>query len=484
MMLFLTPPHKNINIRKKQFISLENSLVVVVSCSLLLLSLLLLFIFSSTSLSQQNNIPGIINIHFYEIIPLTLCFGVSSSIAITLLTSKHNKLFWIVLFLAFATSGITIKEINYFSLIFRYFFIVLFISIGIINIKKIIKHQLNLQQKWAVFLLLYAIFHVMVMPYNVESYFILIAFIFLLFGIMVGAHSHLSSFKLVKDCFKSMTIVATILTLFFAISLLAMTVSYKNGRFCSFYMLPTEFANLYVLFVVSLLWRVIFLERPGTQRKFFISIIAGVGIFLIALSQTRNAIICLFIAMLLFTICDNTRKTFFSLSVVTLFIVSILLLYHNNLDFTGTRLSTAQSTRYEVWKMTWVYIAQKPFTGYGLGASTMILWEYLPTWMKSELANTHNMYLGMWLQIGIGGLVLFLLLNITALFAGLKNLFSSDVSAHKKKILVLPVTLLTVLLFSFIFEESLTGRPSIVQLVWVLSILSISLFSEKNNEFQ
>ena len=115
--------------------------------------------------------------------------------------------------------------------------------------------------------------------------------------------------------------------------------------------------------------------------------------------------------------------------------------------------------------------------GYGFGNVMGEMEKRVAAW---ELLDTHNAYLGIWIQTGFLGLLLVLLLYIVSLYKGYTYLVFHRQKRDVKEVLVLPLALLSGLFLSGMFEENLSSRGSIQQLIWVLTIVLIYMATKTN----
>ena len=78
--------------------------------------------------------------------------------------------------------------------------------------------------------------------------------------------------------------------------------------------------------------------------------------------------------------------------------------------FLFVKIDTLDQNRYELWRVSWEAIKERPFFGYGLGSSDSILHDakmMKRTGIKiSEILNhSHNQFLTFWLELGLAGLL-------------------------------------------------------------------------------
>ena len=272
------------------------------------------------------------------------------------------------------------------------------------------------------------------------------------------------------------------LTAFHASALILSPQPFLAGRFKSYYLLPTNFANGYALFVVAMLWLALHEQRRVVKVVAWTALPIGLG--LLVLSGTRNSILVVFVAVAVFA-AVWTRRIFFLGTLGAIAIFSLMVLFVDNashLDGLFNRFSKLDtSNRQDVWEFAWQYIKQRPLLGYGIGKGGDALGHTLEPWERAEYINTHNAYLGIWLQHGVIGLILVSMVFLVGLIKGARMLLSRHVVPACKQILVLPVALLAGLAVGGMFEEYLTSRGSVQQLLWGFFLLMIVTASRSDS---
>ncbi|MCL5408509.1 MAG: O-antigen ligase family protein [Candidatus Omnitrophica bacterium] len=95
--------------------------------------------------------------------------------------------------------------------------------------------------------------------------------------------------------------------------------------------------------------------------------------------------------------------------------------------FPSIELKFLHNIRYYIWRGTWKMIIAKPFLGWGTGnfMNFYPYFRYRPYFLKPEATpltnHPHNLYLELWSQHGIIGLILFIAVVVIALSACLRN---------------------------------------------------------------
>ena len=111
-------------------------------------------------------------------------------------------------------------------------------------------------------------------------------------------------------------------------------------------------------------------------------------------------------------------------AVVVAATATVVLLVQAERETTGA-YSMSADPRFNIWPKAAQYIERRPLTGYGFGRG--LLRERLPAEAHHELAwHAHNLLLDLALQVGLTGLVLFVVLLAATLRQGLR--FAADIS--------------------------------------------------------
>jgi O-antigen ligase len=269
------------------------------------------------------------------------------------------------------------------------------------------------------------------------------------------------------------------LTIFYLASILFVNQPFLAGRFRSFFVLPTNFSNTYVLLYVAMLW--LGLSKDILLRKVIIWTALVIGICLLALSATRNPVLFLFAAIGVFSLVWRVKVPILIALFISFFLIVVLLYYQESkhMQFLADRLSSFTTFDREVlWKTSWSYISNRPLLGYGFGRELAFLAK-MPEWGK---LNTHNAYLGIWLQLGLFAAISIIFLYLAAIKKGLSFILMRSTSNALRNVISLPTALLIGLFLSGFFEENMTSRGSIQQCMWAISILMINgidIYAEK-----
>ena len=184
----------------------------------------------------------------------------------------------------------------------------------------------------------------------------------------------------------------------------------------------------------------------------------------------------LFILLLLI---PTKRKIKFSV-ITILIILSTFFLYTQKsnpkiqalTDFTGR---TAIHSRVQIWKTSTSIIKDNPILGIGLGNFHEKYLEYLPKTIKTPLEyaviKPHNLYLNLWLETGLLGLVSFIWLIVNFYRINLKksiiNYPSQRLVGLWPKLSIINISAMTALLTQGLFDTPYF-KNDLSMLFWIL----------------
>lgn len=401
--------------------------------------------------------------------------SVLSITAAALLFERAKGLFLVLLLTSFAVSDALISGISEGSLLVRYLFMIILITVGICSFSSVQKRGLSSIQWLGLAYLLWQLIGLLVNGYGTTSLLFLPVQFAIFVGILIGlSNDYVRKIDHLQFC-HVLGAIGIGLTAFHATALILAPQPFLAGRFKSYYLLPTNFANGYAPFLVAILW--LAMHEKGRFVNALAWAILPIGLGLLILSGTRNSILIVFVAVIVFSVIWPKRIMVMGTIGALLTIPLLILLVNDSSQMDGLfkRFSKLEaSNRHDVWTLAWNYIMQRPLLGYGIGKEGEVLGQTLRSWEKAEYINTHNAYLGVWLQHGIIGLALVGMIILSGLIKGTRMLFSRHVHADYKKVVVLPVALLAGLATGGLFEEYLTSRGSVQQILWGLSLLMIS----------
>ena len=188
----------------------------------------------------------------------------------------------------------------------------------------------------------------------------------------------------------------------------------------------------------------------GSLKKSIYALSVLVQTACLFLTLSRSAIICLFSAFIFFVILyrrqdrkklsvnfnkKTTAVIFMAITVVLVFIVTLMphILPQSELSRLTTVLEPSYNNtiyiRWLEWKGAIRIVKQNPIFGHGLGTFSIFFPSVQPdefskisVVINNFLRHAHNEYLEIWCEIGIFGILLFVSIQLTALFSGIRLL--------------------------------------------------------------
>jgi O-antigen ligase len=143
----------------------------------------------------------------------------------------------------------------------------------------------------------------------------------------------------------------------------------------------------------------------------------------------------------------------------------------------GTRLASVsqKEVRFGVWEMAWNQIQHEFWFGYGLSTNLAHLSKMLEDW---ERLDTHNAFLGIWLRLGLFGVLLYLCVVIVV-----AHTFLSHIQVLHKEAKILTMIFIGIFIALFIGglgEENLSSRGNIQQAYWAISAVFVVFISRSH----
>jgi O-antigen ligase len=379
-----------------------------------------------------------------------------------------------VLVFLMAVSEAHIPVVQQISLSARYILMVILIVNGTLVLMRKGYSSLRFVQKLGILILIIVLMHFAFDEGKLESALMLPVQFAMFLGVLIGLGDCLDENENLRKLSVSLAVVGLLMTAVNVLGFHYANMPYEGGRYKSWYPLATGFANNYVLLLVPVAWLLI--DSKSMIKKVFLFTFFLCGSYMVAISGTRNAIFALMVALSIFII--FWRPVYLLL----LFIVAAPIVgyfgvsNHSIGDFgdAGIRVLSgvsADETRFGVWRLAFEFIGHKPIWGYGLSTSLRTLTEYLPDW---ERFDSHNAMLGVWIKLGIIGVVSYLMLFGASIVRGLKILKESRASSNGS-CFVLFLSIVFIILISGLFEENLSSRGSIQQVLLVLGVLVLNV---------
>lgn len=400
------------------------------------------------------------------------------------------KKFITLMVLSFACSEVQLVVIHYLSFAIR----LSCIAVLLVNSLLIFdKKRLDVIHYIAFFLLFLVFVSIARDSFLVSDIVLVPSYLVLCIGLILGVSKRCRVWEDILGVFLGVFYSAVALCLLHLIALVFYDNAFLEGRFRSFYSLPTNFANNYII-ILSVLSVFILVLRRDTALALniryvkFYSVTTYVLLFLslalILMSGTRNAIVCFL--LLFMVLCANAKNripaSYFLYPILLLPIVFFIEIDVVHIDAVVKRFSLYNNSveiRFELWKELIQLIENKPWFGYGLSLSglhtSMDTYQNLTlsSWNAEDLAyvnDAHNMLLGVWLKLGFLGVISFLSLYIISLLSAWRLFKILAVNKEHRYYLMFPILVLSVLFFAGLFEENLAGRGSLQQVFFGLSI--------------
>ena len=216
-----------------------------------------------------------------------------------------------------------------------------------------------------------------------------------------------------------------------------------------------------------------FLANSKRKYKFAYRICCLLSAVIVLFSQSATSLISI---VLLFSIAQvlqllSFRSKKMVLAILLILILIALLIFSVVINF-NTILNVYDrditlTGRTPLWESLWVFIQQKPWLGYGYGTffsslhrETNVIWQ-VHDWVPP---HAHNGFIGIWLDIGIVGLVVFSINYFGCIFNSLyRYLFLKDNQ------LLWNFLLLFYTIFFNLTEVSFLGQGKL----WILSLTAI-----------
>ncbi len=177
-----------------------------------------------------------------------------------------------------------------------------------------------------------------------------------------------------------------------------------------------------------------FLSLLHKEKRLFFQICCFLSVVLIYFAESATSLMSvLFIfvtAQGLKRLSLQSKKSVFLILLFLIFtsLVLFLLLINFNTFLSVNGKDITLSGRTLLWHTLWQFIQQKPFLGYGYGSffsgesrTAYLLWQ-IHNWSP---VHSHNGYIQLWLNLGLIGLVVFLLGYANCLFRSLYGYLAS-----------------------------------------------------------
>lgn len=256
---------------------------------------------------------------------------------------------------------------------------------------------------------------------------------------------------------------------------------FLSGRFISYYPLPTNFANNFVM-TAAVIWTALIWSRSLLTRMLFGALFL-MACVLILLSGTRNSMICI-AAMVVVSglMAEGRAMVGVAIAVAMAGLCAWLAISMEWIspDILGRFAVSSSETRVTVWQSAMDLINKADWLGYGPDLTEVTFFDVNSD--QRATMNPHNVYLGLALRFGIAGVTIF----ATYLAAVVASAVRIAVGVHRvasradRQLLALAVLWVADLCIAGLFEDNLTGRGTQQQLSFGLAVglLALSLRKE------
>jgi O-antigen ligase len=436
------------------------------------------FLFDLKSVSDKLKYIDLYSPEFIATMMTVIILGLILNIYLFV---KFFNLFLILAVISFAVAEAQLRILNYFSLFERYLLDFSLFGAGIVGLIFAKKRYKNIPGLFGLIYCFLIIVSLSLHGIDGKSAMMLPMQLALMIGIFWGLESEICDLDDIKRICVLLGWLGAAFTIFHVSALFLAAKPFLNGRFRSFFVLPTNFADRYALLFVALVW--LSLIEKKILFKFILWGLVLVGALLIIISGTRNAAMMVFISVCVFSLIWKIKipALIFVISAI-IFVVMVGIAENTwQISSTAERITNIDAkNRYEVWSLAWKYISLNPLYGYGLGKTGKIMTEGLDKWEAATFIDAHNAYMGIWIQLGIFGVLLIIFIFAYAIYKGFKHIAGRSADAWRKKIMVLPLANVCSLFLGGMFEENLTSRGSLPQLMLGISIILIMGLSKKS----
>ena len=221
------------------------------------------------------------------------------------------------------------------------------------------------------------------------------------------SHKHLSPNELMKALGASAVLVSAIgIIQWFIPSGIPIPWDFER-RITSVFDFPNA-VGLYLAPIVTLAW----IHLKQDRRWLIVSVL---GTIAIVLAQSEAAIVAVVASIFLFLLIQKqTRKTTFLVGIALTVFVS-LSPWRDTVVQKLTLQDYSGQVRVSQWNETWDMLQDRPFFGAGLSGYTQTLAPYHQAKQYEIFQYPHNLFLNTWTELGLLGLMGFLLLCTTVL---------------------------------------------------------------------
>jgi O-antigen ligase len=182
-------------------------------------------------------------------------------------------------------------------------------------------------------------------------------------------------------------------------------------------------SNDFAAFIITVLPLTFFFLSKGLDKKSHKVLLASIcllGFYCLLRTSSRSGWIGFLIAVIIYFYFYNKKLSL----IIPPLIVSLIIISPNGFTRVKNLFYLGQDTlweRVQLWKGTWRMVEEHPFFGFGINTFSRNFPDFKPI-EYFNLCYTHNSYLQMWSEIGLIGLLSFLLIIFVVLKTSFSNL--------------------------------------------------------------
>jgi O-antigen ligase len=187
------------------------------------------------------------------------------------------------------------------------------------------------------------------------------------------------------------------------------------------------FGPIIVLFLGFLTYRnsdSLLLYLSNANRFWFKLAVVVLGSIVLVLAKSEGAILAVLICGWLIFLCN--KKTRLIAVVMVVLAILIILINPNLREFAHTKLfllDWSGQIRRLIWGETWQMLQNNWFFGAGLSGYSTAIIPYHAKWFEI-FPYPHNVFLNLWSELGIPGLIAFAWLAVAFFWMNVKNIFT------------------------------------------------------------
>ncbi len=214
------------------------------------------------------------------------------------------------------------------------------------------------------------------------------------------------------------------------------------------------------------------ISAANDVKRLFVGILTAVGFVALVLTSSRGAYLCLVMASALFVLLSKKR-------LIPLIVLLFLALIPFIPDSIVARVLTigkdsSSTFRLEIWEGAMRTLSKNWLYGIGMGIEPFRrVFSQYAIGMTAAAAHSHNLMLQMWLELGIGGFIAFVVLQYNTIRAGISACMKSKPGELKYFLAASVSAVVGILVFGF--AEYIWFYPRIMLYFWVVQGLTLAL---------